>query len=140
MRCIPRGQRHPFNRHLYSPDVPPWNKRWALPQNDVLRTFPPSNVIKPTSWCKQEAVTVATEQAKDAVQQAGEQVQTRVQQLERMQQEIESLKEAPVSVAEDAQNQLRIHQLEQDILQVQQEINVTLEIVQHEVEEVSCSS
>ena len=139
MRCIPRGQRPPSNRHLYSPDAPPWNKRWALPQNDVCALSHPA-LLKLTSWCKQEAVTVATEQAKDAVQQAGEQVQTRVQQLERMQQEIESLKEAPVSVAEDAQNQLRIHQLEQDILQVQQEINVTLEIVQHEVEEVSCSS
>lgn len=86
---------------------------------------------------KQEAVAGATEQAKDAVQQAGEQVQTRVRELERMQQEIERLKEAPVSVSEDAHNQLRIQQLEQEVLQVQQEINVTLEIAEQEVKEVS---
>lgn len=86
---------------------------------------------------KQEAVAGATEQAKDAVQQAGEQVQTRVRELEKMQQEIERLKEAPVSVSEDAHNQLRIQQLEQEVLQVQQEINVTLEIAEQEVKEVS---
>ncbi len=90
--------------------------------------------------CQQEAVAGATEQAKDAVQQAGEQVQTRVKELERMQQEIERLKEAPVSVSEDAHNQLRIQQLEREVLQVQQEINVTLEIAEQEIKEASDSS
>lgn len=90
--------------------------------------------------CQQEAVAGATEQAKDAVQQAGEQVQTRVKELERMQQEIERLKEAPVSVSEDAHNQLRIQQLEREVLQVQQEINVTLEIAEQEIKEASSSS
>lgn len=92
--------------------------------------------MKLKGCCQQEAVAGATEQAKDAVQQAGEEVQTRVKELERMQQEIERLKEAPVSVSEDAQNQLRIRQLEHDVLQVQQEINVTLEIAEQEVKEV----
>ena len=78
----------------------------------------------------------ATEQAKDAVQQAGEQVRTRLRELESMQQEIERLKQAPVSVSEDATNQLRIQQLEREVLQVQQEINVHLEIAEHEVKEV----
>ena len=53
-----------------------------------------------------------------------------------MQQEIERLKQAPVSVSEDATNQLRIQQLEREVLQVQQEINVHLEIAEHEVKEV----
>ena len=80
----------------------------------------------------------ATEQAKDAVQQAGQQVQSQVKELELMQKEIERLKDAPVSVSEDAQNQSRIRQLEQEILRVRQEINVALEIAEHEVKEVSC--
>ncbi len=57
-----------------------------------------------------------------------------------MQQEIERLKEAPVSVSEDAHNQLRIQQLEREVLQVQQEINVTLEIAEQEIKEASDSS
>ncbi|KAL0047113.1 hypothetical protein WJX82_006948 [Trebouxia sp. C0006] len=89
---------------------------------------------------QKEAVAGATEQAKDAVQQAGEQVQTRVKELERMQQEIERLKEAPVSVSEDAHNQLRIQQLEREVLQVQQEINVTLEIAEQEIKEAVLSA
>ncbi|DBB00997.1 TPA: hypothetical protein ACH3X1_000902 [Trebouxia sp. C0004] len=89
---------------------------------------------------QKEAVAGATEQAKDAVQQAGEQVQTRVKELERMQQEIERLKEAPVSLSEDAHNQLRIQQLEREVLQVQQEINVTLEIAEQEIKEASSFS
>lgn len=84
----------------------------------------------------QEVVAGATEQAKDAVQQAGQQVQTQVQELELMQKEIERLKEAPVSVSEDAQNQSRIRQLEHEVLRVRQEINVALEIAEHEVKEV----
>lgn len=54
-----------------------------------------------------------------------------------MQTEIDRLKQAPVSVSEDAQNQSRIRQLEQDVLRVRQEINVALEIAEHEVQEVS---
>lgn len=82
----------------------------------------------------------ATEQAKDAVQLAGQQVQSQVKELELLQTEIDRLKEAPVSVSEDAQNQVRIRQLEQDILRVRQEINVALEIAEHEVQEVSRTS
>ncbi|DBA77736.1 TPA: hypothetical protein ACH3X2_008429 [Trebouxia sp. C0005] len=89
---------------------------------------------------QKEAVAGATEQAKDAVQQAGEQVQTRVKELERMQQEIERLKEAPVLVSEAAHNQLRIQQLEREVLQVQQEINVTLEIAEQEIKEAVLSA
>lgn len=79
----------------------------------------------------------ATEQAKDAVQLAGQQVQSQVKELELLQTEIDRLKQAPVSVSEDAQNQSRIRQLEQDVLRVRQEINVALEIAEHEVQEVS---
>ena len=79
----------------------------------------------------------ATEQAKDAVQLAGQQVQSQVRELELLQTEIDRLKQAPVSVSEDAQNQFRIRQLEQDVLRVRQEINVALEIAEHEVQEVS---
>ena len=79
----------------------------------------------------------ATEQAKDAVQLAGQQVQSQVKELELLQTEIDRLKEAPVSVSEDAQNQFRIRQLEQDVLRIRQEINVALEVAEHEVHEVS---
>ena len=100
-------------------------------------SFKSTNTRQPTPACEQEAVAGATEQAKDAVQQAGEQVRTRLKELESMQLEIDRLKQAPVSVSEDAQNQLRIQQLERDVLQVQQEINVHLEIAEQEVKEVN---
>ena len=99
-------------------------------------SFKSTNTRQLTLACEQEAVAGATEQAKDAVQQAGEQVRTRLKELESMQLEIDRLKQAPVSVSEDAQNQLRIQQLERDVLQVQQEINVHLEIAEQEVKEV----
>lgn len=86
--------------------------------------------------CVQEAVSGATDQAKDAVQQAGEQVQTQVKELERMQQEIERLKETSGSATEQADNNIRIAQLEREVLQVRQNIDTTLEIAEQEVKQV----
>lgn len=70
------------------------------------------------------------------MQQAGEQVQTQVKELERMQREIERLKETPVSAAEEADNNIRIAQLEHEVLEVRQNIDTTLEIAEQEVKQV----
>ena len=70
------------------------------------------------------------------MQQAGEQVQTQVKELERMQKEIERLKQTPVSAIEEADNNIRIAQLEREVLSVRQQIDTTLEIAEHEVKQV----
>lgn len=70
------------------------------------------------------------------MQQAGERVQTQVKELERMQKEIERLKETPVSAAEEAENNIRIAQLEREVLEVRQNIDATLEIAEQEVKQV----
>lgn len=70
------------------------------------------------------------------MQQAGERVQTQVKELERMQKEIERLKETPVSAAEEAENNIRIAQLEREVLEVRQNIDATLEIAEREVKQV----
>ena len=71
------------------------------------------------------------------MQQAGEEVQTQVKELERMQKEIERLKQTPVSAIEEADNNIRIAQLEREVLSVRQKIDTTLEIAEHEVKQVS---
>lgn len=71
------------------------------------------------------------------MQQAGEEVQTRVKELEHMQKEIERLKQTPVSAIEEADNNIRIAQLEREVLSVRQKIDTTLEIAEHEVKQVS---
>ena len=70
------------------------------------------------------------------MQQAGEQVQTQVKELERMQKEIERLKETSGSATEQADNNIRIAQLEREVLQVRQNIDTTLEIAEQEVKQV----
>ena len=52
-----------------------------------------------------------------------------------MQKEIQRLKEQPVSAAQEAENNIKIAQLEHEVLEVRQHIDTTLEIAEHEVKQ-----
>ena len=54
-----------------------------------------------------------------------------------MQKEIQRLKEQPVSAAQEAENNIKIAQLEREVLEVRQHIDTTLEIAEHEVKQAS---